>query len=785
MAESKERSNSRPHSRRGSSNSPTRYPLYDPSYNATQLHQDLEDEKYIGMYGSNNSGYLGLCEAKTKLDLHSIQKQRSKDEYYIPALDAHLKKPETQARWNEIVSMDPRGMWATRPTIAATYAKMYLAEMSHLNFDGVVVAEDGGINCVKCAVDYVWNLPGLSSRLQVKEEDIRKGLFKYTQNPRLVEEKNIKPYLPATGAITLYFIGDISKLGDKKTEVAVRVHDECNGSDVFGTDICTCRPYLMFAVQGAVECAQRGGVGIIAYFRKEGRALGEVTKFRVYNARKMQAGGDRPEMYFAQTESIAGVRDARFQELMPDVLLWLGITRIDWLMSMSSDKFGAIDNAGIQVMQRISLPDEMVPKGAAVEITAKISAGYHTDKISSVEIQEQLRELKSVRERCLQIFELAEHDNLHHFTMDISKLPVAVKAVVDCINKFHPDLKIPYHSRMRHFEANNVDRITPLVNSWPCDQLEKVRRILDLVCVSVLLDAGAGADWKYVDADGNTFVRSEGLAIASLDMFCSGIFSSDEALPHRVNSLALKRLKKMQLSTGLQISKTNTIIGLDGRLGILQRLGEALETSADFFGAEVSRPGHILDYLLRHCDAQKRVSVNVLWKAIMEGFDQVWPTSLSGVRRGDMWVYTAMKQIGVAASDMVPFHKLSQWLMLSMLEPLESIGIKFTDMDSITALAEYRNGGLFVDTGVISLRDPAAYALEHPVGSELVVEWRALTVCLIDLVADEVRKHYPHADLSLPKILEGGTWRAGRIVAKEKRADGSPPIKIRSDGTVF
>jgi hypothetical protein len=235
----------------------------------------------------------------------------------------------------------------------------------------------------------------------------------------------------------------------------------------------------------------------------------------------------------------------------------------------------------------------------------------------------------------------------------------------------------------------------------------------------------------------------------------------------------------------MQVSKANPIIGLDGRLGILQRLGDALESSPEYFGEELARPGNIVDFLLKHCDDKKRVSVNVLWRALMEGFDQVWPTSLSGVRRGDMWVYSPLKEVGVAASDMVPFHKLSQWLMLSMLEPLESLGIQFTELESVTALAEYRNGGLFVDAGVISLRNPDAYALEHPVGSELVVEWRALTVCLVDLVADEVRKNFPGTDLSLPKILEGGTWRAGRIIAKEKRADGSPPIKIRSDGTVF
>lgn len=764
------------------------YPLFSPAYTSEDLHRDVENGNVVGFYGGNNSGFLALGEAKSKIDLHAIQLVRSADEIYIPELNEYLKNPDTQRRWNELVCIDPWGMWSKRPTISATYAKMYIKEMEDLAKDGDIVEEDGGINCVKCAVDYVWNLPGISSRLEVDEDEIRMSLSKYTQNEKIYSQDPNRPkaYLPAIGGATIYFIGNILKLSDPNTEVAVRVHDECNGSDVFGTDICTCRPYLMFAIQGAVECAQRGGVGIIIYFRKEGRALGEVTKFRVYNARKMQKGGDRPEMYFKQTETIAGIRDARFQELMPDILLWLGIHRIDWLMSMSSEKYNAIDNAGIQVMQRISLPDELVPENASVEINAKISAGYHTDKISSNEIAEELRDLKSVRSRSNKLFELAKHDALKHFKLDMTQISAVAKRVVDCIKTYHPNLDIPYHSRIRHFTINGMDRLSPIRNSWPCDDLEKVRRVLDLVTVSVLLDAGAGKAWKYTDSEGTVTTRSEGLAMASLEMFKSGLFSSDEAVPHRVNSRGLKKLNIQQLCNGMQVSQVNPIIGLEGRLGLLHRLADALEANPEFFGYEICRPGNILDYVMRNVK-DGHVSLKVLWKGIVEGLESVWPASLSGVRRGDVWVYTPLKEAGVAASDMIPFHKLSQWLVLSLLEPMEEAGIIFDDMKLLTALAEYRNGGLFVDAGVLTLRNPDNYALEHPVGSELVVEWRALTIALVDVVADLVRSELKMTaeQLSLPKILEGGTWRAGRIIAKEKRDDGSPPITIRSDGTVF
>src|SRR6185295_17321021 len=207
---------------------------------------------------------------------------------------------------------------------------------------------------------------------------LRRTLFEQTAGmfPELVTRPDLQVFLPPVGGMTVYLFGDIAKLGDPAAAVACRVHDECNGSDVFGSDICTCRPYLMYGIEDAARTAQRGGVGIIAYYRKEGRALGEVTKFLVYNARKRQAGGDSAATYFHRTECVAGVQDMRFQELMPDVLHWLGITRIDHLISMSDMKYNAITGSGIQVVERVQIPDDRIPKDAQVEMEAKKAAGY-------------------------------------------------------------------------------------------------------------------------------------------------------------------------------------------------------------------------------------------------------------------------------------------------------------------------------------------------------------------------------------------------------------------------
>lgn len=754
----------------------------DSKYGWEEVHQDLEKDIYSGVYGGANSAYFGLAELRAKVNMEDYHKKKSADEFLLEALDAHIKNPHTHRRWSDIVTLDPMGMYATRPTMSATTAQMVIPELNDIEPDGNIVNPDGSFNIMKIAVDYVWNLPGLSSRLGFEEDAVRKALYKYTQNDRVMNPK-YRSFLPPVGGVTVYIFGDPRLLSKPTTEVAVRVHDACCGSDVFGTDICTCRPYLVFAVRGCVDCAKRGGVGIVAYYQKEGRSLGEVTKFRVYNARKRQVGGDRPEKYFYQTESIAGIRDARFQEMMPDVLLWLGITRIDWLLSMSSDKYDAIVGAGIEVMQRTALPDQFVPANAQVEINAKISAGYHSDSIQSREIIHELRSLEMIRQRCGEVFAMAEQGKSKHFSLHMDKLDSAVDLVVDVTRNAYPDLQIPYHSRWRHFPAADLKELT---NTWHCDEVERARRMIDLVTVSVLMDAGSGPDWKYIDSHGQTWVRSEGLAVATLNMFREGLFSSDVAVPHRVNAHGLKALNFNDFSRGFQVSNTNPMAGVKGRHKLLHRLGDALKAHPEFFGQELRRPGHLVDYVLSHAK-DHRVSIRVLWRAVIEGLESIWPNTLSGIRRGDIWVYNPLKKVGEVGSDMVPFHKLSQWLTMSLLEPIENLGIKFDDMSLLTGLAEYRNGGLFVDTGVLEIKNKEISELVFDVGAELVVEWRALTVCLLDRLAARLRQKMNLNDeqMPLPKVLQGGTWTAGRAIANKKRANGVPPIQIRSDGSVF
>jgi len=756
------------------------------TYGYKELNKDLDEFKYAGAYGANNTAWHGLAALRAGVDLKEFHTRRSPDEFYIEDLHKHLQDPKTQKNWNQISSMNPLGLTCNHPTISATNACMDVPDISpNLQPDerGIVNA-DGSINVKKAAVDLTFNLPLLSERLGYKEADVRKHLVEYTTQPI---PDDVNAYMPPLGGATVYWWGDLRQINDPSTEIAIRVHDQCTGSDVFGTDICTCRPYLMYAVQACVECAQRGGLGIVVYFQKEGRGLGEVTKYRVYNARKAQEGGDRAEKYFYQTESIAGIRDARFQEIMPDILLWLGITRIDWLLSMSSEKYDGIVGAGIKVMQRVSLPDKYVPRNAHIEINAKISAGYHTDQVDSNQVAEDMRALSAIREKCEAVYSIVQKGNGAHFNINEDKIKDVVDYVVDVTKSEYPDIKVPFHSRWRHFDEAEIDK---MANKWPCSEREKCRRLLDLVTVSVLLDGGAGPDWRYIDSKGRENRRSEGLAVATLDMFNDGLFSSDpHCIPHRVNSFGLQHMNLKQFTKSFQVTEENNpIVGIKGRFELMKRLGDALQSNPQFFGEEICRPGNIVDYILDQVKDGK-VSIKVLWNAVVRGFESIWPETLAGVRRGDVWVYNGLKKIGHPGSDLVPFHKLSQWLTYSMIEPLQnSFNIEFEDMELLTGLAEYRNGGLFVDLGVIEFKsDDLSKDFKHAVGSEVVVEWRALTVVLLDKVAKGVREKLgkTEKELNLSQILQGGTWSAGRQIAAKLREDMSSPILVQSEGTVF
>ncbi|MGZ3653581.1 MAG: GTP cyclohydrolase II [Bdellovibrionota bacterium] len=314
---------------------------------------------------------------------------------------------------NKMVSIDPWGLdpqvhfkklfdqgYDIRPTIAVTQAHLQIPEIEdairkgRLKKDGKIVRTQGDVSVTKVALDPVWYLPGIATKLGVGEGELRRLLFQETGGmyPELITRPDLKVWLPPIGSSTAYIFGNPADLAKPKVELTCRVHDECNGSDVFGSDICTCRPYLMFGIEDAARTAQEGGVGLIVYYRKEGRALGEVTKFLVYNARKRQEGGDSAETYFKRTECVAGVEDARFQEFMPDVLHFLGVKKIHNLHSMSNMKYDAIVNSGIEVMNRISIPNELIPQDAHVEMEAKKAAGYfHKEKPKT---REQLRKVK-------------------------------------------------------------------------------------------------------------------------------------------------------------------------------------------------------------------------------------------------------------------------------------------------------------------------------------------------------------------------------------------------------
>jgi GTP cyclohydrolase II len=305
------------------------------------------------------------------------------------------------AQADTIVSVDPFGAMVCqvfadfyargfdiRPTIAITRAHIHIPELreaiaeGRLRVDGTILRASGDVVVTKAALEPVWYLPGVARRFGIDENTLRRTLFEQTGGmfPELVTRPDLSIFLPPIGGVTVYIFGPLDAIADSTRPLAVRVHDECNGSDVFGSDICTCRPYLVHGIEVCVEMAQAGGAGVIVYYRKEGRGLGEVTKFLVYNARKRQAGGDRAEAYFARTECVAGVQDMRFQELMPDVLHWLGIAKIDRLVSMSDVKFNAITHSGIAVGQRVALPEDRIPEDAHVEMTAKKAAGYYSNE---------------------------------------------------------------------------------------------------------------------------------------------------------------------------------------------------------------------------------------------------------------------------------------------------------------------------------------------------------------------------------------------------------------------
>lgn len=388
----------------------------------------------------------------------------------------------------------------------------------------------------------------------------------------------------------------------------------------------------------------------------------------------------------------------------------------------------------------------------------------------------------AVRARCEQLYALAEADRLEHFALDAAGLEAVAERVVRVTRAAYPSLEIPYHSRWQHFDVGGVARTAELDAALAhLDPAEQARSRIDLVVLSVLLDAGAGPRWRFSE-QGRTFGRSEGLAVASLRMFLAAQAGSE---PLRVDAAGLKALGPGGLVQAFQVSEHNPLVGLDGRWSLLASLAARLREAPELFG-EDARPGGLYDAAVAKAKDGKLEAADLLG-LVLAGLGPIWPGrhELDGVNLGDVWPHSALA--GEHPADaLVPFHKLSQWLTYSLLEPLEWAGLEVVGLDRLTGLPEYRNGGLLLDLGALRPKHAAVTGDAHAPGDPVIVEWRALTVALLDRVAPKVRATLGlDADaFPLAKVLQGGTWAAGRELAAELR-DGQPPIQLLSDGTVF
>lgn len=384
------------HPRSGQEPVPIRWSASDPHDRGPIIGTLTEpgQRNVIGAHSGSYALYRALAIASGSLD--PLHRADLTDTAPAAAIGPHPQWSEA----DKIVSLDPFGHLAgeifqdrisngsdIRPTIAITRARLTIPEIGDalasgaLKPDGKILLDSGEVSCIKAAIEPVWYLPGVAKRCGIDEQDLRRSLFEHTGGmfPELVTRPDLHVFLPPIGGITVYYFGDPAALTEDDKLLACRVHDECSGSDVFGSDICTCRPYLVHGIEICIEMAQQGGGGLIVYNRKEGRALGEVTKFLVYNARKRQEGGDSADAYFERTECVAGVQDVRFQELMPDVLHWLGVRRIDRFVSMSNMKSDAIARQGIEIVEQVPIPEDLIPPDALVEMEAKKAAGYFTE----------------------------------------------------------------------------------------------------------------------------------------------------------------------------------------------------------------------------------------------------------------------------------------------------------------------------------------------------------------------------------------------------------------------
>ena len=420
----------------------------------------------------------------------------------------------------------------------------------------------------------------------------------------------------------------------------------------------------------------------------------------------------------------------------------------------------------------------------------------------------ELRSTTTIRLRARALLARARRGESAWFTVNDGAMMTTATLVAGLTRARYPDLKIPYHSRWRHFEAGGHHRLAvfnqrfdhQFGHSSPHASLAaRARSQIDLALVSVLLDAGAGASWRYQETlekagelgaslprPPQEFSRSEGLGVASFHAFMSGLFSSDEASPLQADARGLQRVTAAQLGAAFQVTASNPLVGLEGRAALLRRLGHALQDQPELFGPQ-ARPGYLFDLLTQGKEA---ILAHDILDVLLRGLGQIWPAqnAIENIALGDCWRHPAARSetVGSASDGWMPFHKLSQWLTYSLLEPFQWAGIRVDGLDALTGLPEYRNGGLFLDAGVLRLRDAAQADRLHVAGDELIVEWRALTVALLDELAPLVREQLglTAAQMPLACVLEGGTWAAGRVLAQQLH-QGLPPLNIQSDGTVF
>ncbi|WP_225783568.1 URC4/urg3 family protein [Xenophilus sp. Marseille-Q4582] len=422
-----------------------------------------------------------------------------------------------------------------------------------------------------------------------------------------------------------------------------------------------------------------------------------------------------------------------------------------------------------------------------------------------------LRTTAEIRRRAQALLARARRGESRWFRVgDAAALEDAAREVAAVTRNRYGWQPIPYHSRWRHFEAGGVDRLGEL-NRRLADQSPHARAKahIDLVLVSVLLDAGAGPDWKYHEAaSGQAFARSEGLGVASYHAFMAGLFSSDPARPLQVDGAGLRGLVADRLAEAFQVSEANPLVGMAGRTGLLRRLGEVMAEQPAVFGVDRQRPGGLFDRLVSpegvEVPPTATVRAHDILSELLHSMSPIWPAanridSRAGdggnllpdptdpaLLLGDCWRHSAVDGPGLTKGWM-PFHKLSQWLTYSLIEPFEAGGVRVEGLEELTGLPEYRNGGLLLDAGVLIPAEPALLQQRWRAGDEFIVEWRALTVALLDELAPLVRHKLDatEAELPLACVLEGGTWAAGRVLAARAREGGGPPLQIESDGTVF